>query len=650
MTAFGAMLVLFMLITVFKASASSAISINVTSLHVRSGPSTNYRIITAVRGGARYGVLESRNGWYRISLGKTAGWVSGKYVKVTPSYSSLKGTSITPINGSLVIKYSALNVRSGPSSRCSKIGTAYRGRSYTVTGKSGSWYRINFNSKTGWVDGRYQTYKAPSRTSVPASGTTLPQSVTVNCSTLNVRASSTTASSIITTIKRGEVYSVAGSARGWYRIAVRGRYGWVSAAYVIANYKSQSVQQPDYTGRYVEITSPVSLYLIAGGSQDQRTAVVGKTFKVLEHKGDWYRIRFGSREGWIPSSSAKLLDAPPSGRISLGWNYIYDRSRNAYYDSYIGKSSVQQGMDVISPTWFYVSSTNGSTDPATLYVLEKGSRDYVDKAHNNGYEVWALFTENDKYRFNAMFKDSSARSRIISQVVQYARDYDLDGINIDFEALGAVNSDTAGTENRDGLTYFVRDLSAELKKYNITVSIDVVKSPGSDLWSNFYDRSRLKDFVDFMILMGYDEHVGAYSPGPVGSIPWVEGGIQNLISVYGVPEEKIILGVPFYTRDWIERFSGDTAVRDTESLSMSEASNRINASGNAVITYDSQAGSQKAVFTDPDGTRHTIWIENQVSMAARMDLVKKYNLRGAAAWKIGQETQDIWGLIMSRLK
>ncbi|MCK9907282.1 glycosyl hydrolase family 18 protein, partial [Frankia sp. Cpl3] len=80
---------------------------------------------------------------------------------------------------------------------------------------------------------------------------------------------------------------------------------------------------------------------------------------------------------------------------------------------------------------------------------------------------------------------------------------------------------------------------------------DVTIKSSSDRWSRFYDRAALAKVVDYMMVMTYDEY-WASSPvaGSVASLPWVEKGLQGVLEE--VPNEKLILGVPFYTRLWKE--------------------------------------------------------------------------------------------------
>lgn len=196
------------------------------------------------------------------------------------------------------------------------------------------------------------------------------------------------------------------------------------------------------------------------------------------------------------------------------------------------------GLDVIVPTWFSVINDKG-------YILNKGDYKYVENAHNKGYKVWALIDNNfDKELTSKILKSSDAKKNIINQLLIYSSIYNLDGINIDFENVYY--------EDKDRFTNFISELTQTLKQQNISVSIDITVPSASPTWSKFYDRQKLGKIVDYCMLMAYDETPGdSKLSGPVASINWVTKGITDTIKS-GIPGEKLILGIPFYTRQWEE--------------------------------------------------------------------------------------------------
>lgn len=328
-------------------------------------------------------------------------------------------------------------------------------------------------------------------------------------------------------------------------------------------------------------------------------------------------------------------------------HYVYDKSINEkYYNTkyaeskYITKSSVDIGLDVISPTWFDMIGSAG--DLNSINVLDKGDEKYVKIAHRNGYEVWALLAEFDADRAYAMFTNKTVMDRVINQLVNYALKYNLDGINIDFEGLGL--------KNKDGLVNFTRELTNKLKAANplIKVSIDVTKPSSSDAWSRFYDRKALADIVDYIMFMAYDEHYQTSTvAGSVGSLPWVEQGIKEILALK-VSKDKLILGVPFYLRDFTVKM-GENKVISSRVLRMKQAVDIINQFGGNIY-FDDVAMQDVGEYFDAEGNRHLVWLENVKSMGYRLDLINKYDLKGMAAWQLNFETQDIWDVVKQKLK
>lgn len=292
------------------------------------------------------------------------------------------------------------------------------------------------------------------------------------------------------------------------------------------------------------------------------------------------------------------------------------------------------GLDIISPTWFSIVDGQGT-------IESKADISYIRWAHNNNLAVWALINNDFDPDITREFLSSSeTRDKIIRQILMYAELFQLDGINIDFENVYY--------EDRDLLVQFVRELTPILHEAGIVVSMDVTPKSTSLNWSLCYDRKELGKVVDYMILMAYDEH-WATSPvsGSVASIGWVEKGIVSLLE--DVPAEKVILGLPFYTREWEERpaENGGIAVK-SRALSMAQAKRIISQNGSS-LSWDEKAGQHFAYYTKGDKV-YKIWLEDDKSIQLKAALVNKYDLAGAASWRKGFEEPIIWEVLYNELK
>ena len=281
------------------------------------------------------------------------------------------------------------------------------------------------------------------------------------------------------------------------------------------------------------------------------------------------------------------------------------------------------GIDVLSPSWFIIENAQGKIK------TRHGSVKYVRQAHNKGYQVWALITNNFDPQMTSKLLDSPlARKRVIAQMEQLAKDYDLDGFNLDFENINPAD--------KDKLTDFVQEISKALKPQGLIISIDVTIPSNSGYWSKCYDRKAIAEVVDYMMLMAYDEHgAGSEVSGSVASLPWVEDGIQKTLQE-GVPEAKLILGMPLYMRLWQETKGKVKA----KTLSMAQADKVIQEKG-LVPVWLSKEGQYYFEYQEKN-TRYRVWQENRRSLALKASLVNRYNLAGGAYWRSTLETEDVW--------
>jgi len=204
-------------------------------------------------------------------------------------------------------------------------------------------------------------------------------------------------------------------------------------------------------------------------------------------------------------------------------------------------------------------------------------------------------------------------------------------------------------KDKELLTQFVRELTPYLHEQDAVVSIDVTIRGGSEMWSLFYDRRALGQVVDYMMVMTYDEHWAA-SPvaGSVASLPWVEKGIRDIIREDLVQSSKIVLGIPYYTRVWSEEIiDGQTKV-SSQAVFMSRVQNIIEEKGLTPV-FLPDIGQHYVEYRE-DGVLNKIWIEDEVSIKSRIELVKKLDLAGVASWRRGYETPQIWDVVKETLE
>ena len=310
-------------------------------------------------------------------------------------------------------------------------------------------------------------------------------------------------------------------------------------------------------------------------------------------------------------------------KINLAWHQVTSEAANQAFAS---DTQNMTGVNVISPTWFSVTSTQGN-------ISSLASSDYVSQAHAKGLEVWGLIDNfDDEVSTLDTLSVRSARQHIIDMLLSEAKRVDLDGINVDFEALTE--------EEAPHFIQFIRELSVACRNNGLVLSVD---NPVPQ-YTAFYNRKEQGIVADYVIIMGYDEHtVGFETAGSVASLPFVEEGIAQTLSE--VPKKKVINGIPFYTRLWTEANNGMVT---SEVCSMDQADAYVE-KYNMEVYWNTDVSQNYAEAVTDSGVLK-MWLEDEKSLEEKMKLIQQYELAGVAEWKLGFERDDVWQIISSYIQ
>lgn len=307
--------------------------------------------------------------------------------------------------------------------------------------------------------------------------------------------------------------------------------------------------------------------------------------------------------------------------VRLVWHQVFNQTANGN----VSKSFLNtKGLNVVSPTWFSITK-----DGELKSIANKA---YVDYAHNRGYKVWALV---DNGFSNAITEKvvgtSEARSKLIKELLDYAKEYSLDGINIDFESVGK--------ETGPYYVQFMKEFAVASRLAGITSSVDMYVPSA---WTAHYNRKELGAYVDYVIVMGYDEHwSGSKTAGSVSSIDFFQRGLDK--TVEDVPASKVIMGLPFYTRLWIEEEKDGKIELSSKALGMEAAEDFVSRNG-LTKKWLEDIGQYYVELTVNNKT-YKMWLEDQASIGLRLERIKEANIGGMAAWKKNLETDNIWDLV-----
>ena len=364
----------------------------------------------------------------------------------------------------------------------------------------------------------------------------------------------------------------------------------------------------------------------------------GEDVDVLETMEKWSRVR--TEDGYIGYIENRRLEAreqvtPQSSfeapvytsismdeKVRLGFHQVTRQEANSTLESY---AAVTKDMNVIVPTWFNVISDDGTYNSLA-------SKEYVDKAHGMGLQVWAMVenvsTQESVKNLNTktLMSSTSTRRKLIENLMKEADTYGFDGFNLDFESLKA--------EAGPHYVQFIRELSVSCRQKGLVLSVDNYV-PSS--YSAFYNRREQGIVADYVIIMGYDEHYAGGEAGPVASISYVKDGIGNTLKE--VPKEKVINAVPFYTRVWTVNEGKTTS----KAYGIVDARQWV-ADNHVELAWDEGLGLSYGSTVNGNGEQY-IWMEDEKSIALKIGLVKDFDLAGVACWKLGFESSDIWDIV-----
>lgn len=310
--------------------------------------------------------------------------------------------------------------------------------------------------------------------------------------------------------------------------------------------------------------------------------------------------------------------------IVLGWHQVTSTAANSSWGTALAKA---EGLNVISPTWFGVADSEGE-------VTSLASKDYVTKLKAINVDVWPLISDfNKDVDYNRLFMSTATRGNLIKNIIYFIEEYNLDGINIDFEHIKSSYA--------EGYIEFLRELSIEMRSRKKVLSVDNYIPLEFNAFYNIKEQGIVSDYL---CVMAYDEHYsGSPKAGSVSSLSWVKNSIEN--TVRSAPMKKLIVGLPFYTRLWREAHTGKLTSR---ALSMDGGLNLVS-SNKAKKEWDKEKGQYYAEWKDGKD-RMRIWLEEEKSLEAKLKLVEKDKVAGIAFWKLGLERKEAWESVTDWLK
>ena len=316
------------------------------------------------------------------------------------------------------------------------------------------------------------------------------------------------------------------------------------------------------------------------------------------------------------------------GKVNLVWDYY---SNVGYAPDRSGTSI--DGVNVVSPAFFYLDDDGNLKDN----IGEKGEN-YINWAHDNGYKVWPMVSnaEAGLTLTSEIMNSYAKRQKLIEDIVDKCVEYKLDGINVDFENMKQ--------EDKDLYSRFIIELTPRLKEMGLVTSVDVTAPDGGETWSMCFDRHVIGDVADYIIFMAYDEYgVSSTKPGTTAGYDWVKLSLNKFLQTEEIESNKIILGIPFYTRVWTTDPSGKST---SKTVSMKKTESVI--PDGTQKQWNDDLKQNYVEYTDGNNKKQ-IWIEDIDSIKSKISLITENNLGGVASWQKDMELDEIWSVLIEEI-
>ena len=351
----------------------------------------------------------------------------------------------------------------------------------------------------------------------------------------------------------------------------------------------------------------------------------------------WTRVRTQSGEvGYVKTSKLTnyttvrddfVEEKQIQGKVNMFWDY---------YSKYVKcpdrTGQVIEGVNVVSPSFFYIDE-----DGEFQEKIGDAGKQYIEWAHSNNYKVWAMVQSDEAgiKTTSTILNSYAKRQELIEKIIEVCVEYQLDGINIDFENMYEAD--------KDKFSRFIIELEPRLNEIGAVLSVDVTAPDGDPNWSLCYDRNVIGHVADYIVFMAYDQYGNSSTkPGTTAGYNWVETNVKKFIDNEDVEPSKIILGMPMYTRQWTIDSNGEIDGRGVVSMLNTKIPNNVEKQWDEDL---------KQYYIEYKSGSDTIkmWIEDGTSIAAKVSLVTKYGLAGTSCWRKDMETSNIWSVINTEL-
>ena len=146
--------------------------------------------------------------------------------------------------------------------------------------------------------------------------------------------------------------------------------------------------------------------------------------------------------------------------------------------------------------------------------------------------------------------------------------------------------------------------------------------------------------------MAYDQYgKSSDKAGTTAGYNWVKLSLDKFLQTEEIESEKIILGIPFYTRLWTTNSDGEVISNST--VTMKNIDNVL--LSDAERNWNDELKQYYVEYSDGNNKKE-MWIEDIESLKAKVSLVKENNLAGIGSWEKDMESEEVWQMLAEELK
>ena len=399
-------------------------------MNLRKSPSTKGKVLLTLPKGKTVTYKSKSGSWYKVSYKSNTGYVSSKYIKKTTTKTT-KTVKTTKIAATKFKTTAKLNMRSTYSTKGKVLVTIPKNKILSSAEKYGSWYKVKYGSKTGWVSGSYmKEYYQYTTTKTAYLSTKKTSSLHSTPDTKKAKVYSIPNNNVFTSTQK----IVNSKGETWYRVSYKGKNYYIISSLV------NKVTPAKVTETSYQAKSNTFLYKSAGATHGSLMTVNKNTVVKTNYRvGNWYKVTYKGKTGYIDISKFAKYTTPakiptpepvpdsdrPEGKVITKVNYRAAKGSKFYESDFVVKENGKDiGVEI--PEGKELSSTY-RTKKGWYEITYNGLKGYISSANLITQKEMDRVNELEKNKKNYLFMDLRTKSSVTAKQIDTYIDKGVNG-------------------------------------------------------------------------------------------------------------------------------------------------------------------------------------------------------------------------------